>query len=122
MLVFAELYTLTGDGKWLTAAEKLYALATDCHDEIYEVITNRKLAWGAAELYLVTGDPGYAKFSVDLWQWTMDTQTPEGLWLRHPEYPSIEAQPLELTVDAAVESGLYMFELARSLTGYLPER
>ena len=119
MLVFADLYALTGDGKWLAAAEKLYGTVMKCHDEIYSVITNRKAAWGAAQLYAVTGDAKYAQLSLDIWQWTMDTQTPEGLWLRHPEYPSIEDQPLELTVDAAVESGLYMFELARSLSGYL---
>ena len=121
MLVFADLYALTGDDKWLTAAEKLYDLVTNCHDEIYSVITNRKAAWGAAQLYAVTGDVKYAQLSLDIWQWTMDTQTPEGLWLRHPEYSSLEEQPLEYTVDAAVESGLYMFELARSLSGYLPK-
>ena len=119
MLVFADLYALTGDDKWLAAAEKLYDTVMKCHDEIYSVITNRKAAWGAAQLYAVTGDAKYAKLSLDIWQWTMDTQTPEGLWLRHPEYSSLEEQPLEFTVDAAVESGLYMFELARSLSGYL---
>ena len=119
MLVFADLYALAGDDKWLIAAEKLYDLVTKCHDEIYSVITNRKAAWGAAQLYSVTGDAKYAQLSLDIWQWTMDTQTPEGLWLRHPEYSSIEEQPLEFTVDAAVESGLYMFELASSLSGYL---
>lgn len=119
MLVFADLYALTGDGKWLTAAEKLYDTVMKCNDEIYSVITNRKAAWGAAQLYSVTGDAKYAQLSLHIWQWTMDTQTPEGLWLRHPEYSSLEEQPLEFTVDAAVESGLYMFELARSLSGYL---
>ena len=117
--MFADLYALTGDDKWLAAAEKLYDTVMKCHDEIYSVITNRKAAWGAAQLYSVTGDAKYAKLSLDIWQWTMDTQTPEGLWLRHPEYSSLEEQPLEFTVDAAVESGLYMFELARSLSGYL---
>ena len=77
------------------------------------------VAWGAAQLYALTGDAKYAQLSLDIWQWTMDTQTPEGLWLRHPEYSSLEEQPLEYTVDAAVESGLYMFELAHSLSGYL---
>ena len=119
MLVFSDLYALTADDKWLTAAEKLYDTVMKCHDEIYSVITNRKAAWGAAQLYSVTGDSKYAQLSLDIWQWTMDTQTPEGLWLRHPEYSSLEEQPLEFTVDAAVESGLYMFELARSLSGYL---
>ncbi len=121
IVVFADLYALTGEHKWLDAAEKLYIAITRCHAEVYSVITNRKAAWGAARLYAVTGDSKYAKLSTDLWQWTMDTQTPEGLWLRHPEYPSLEAQPLDLTVDAAVESGLYMFELADSLSGYLAE-
>jgi len=119
MLVFADLYALTNESRWLTAAEKLCDLVTKCHDEVYSVITNRKVAWGAAQLYALTGDAKYAQLSLDIWQWTMDTQTPEGLWLRHPEYSSLEEQPLEYTVDAAVESGLYMFELAHSLSGYL---
>ncbi len=120
MVVFAGLAASTGESKWLSAAQKVYAAVGRSHDELFGVITNRKVAWGAAELFSVTGDSAYAEMSARIWSWTLETQTPEGIWLRHPEYASLDEQPRDLTVDATVESGLYMFELARTLAPWLP--
>ena len=45
----------------------------------------------------------------------METQTENGLWIRRPEYSSINDQPLETTIDTSLERAFYMFQLAKAI-------
>ena len=50
-----------------------------------------------------------------IWRWVMETQTENGLWIRRPEYNSINDQPLDITIDTSLERAFYMFQLAKAI-------
>ena len=60
-------------------------------------------------------DEKYNKLSKQIWRWVMETQTENGLWIRRPEYNSINDQPLDTTIDTSFERAFYMFQLAKAI-------
>ena len=115
MTAFAGLLLATRDEKWKDAADKICACIEKCDDELYTAITNGKVAWGSGAMYAATGDEKFGKLSKKIWTWVMETQTEDGVWVRPPQYDSIDEQPLDTTIDTSLERACYMFQLAKTL-------
>lgn len=111
----ANLYLATGDRKWIDGGYKAFEYFKNCHEEIYQIISNGKVAWGLAAMYAVTGDAQFKKHALDAWQWHYDVQSPDGRWLRVGQIASLEEQPVHITLDTTLERAFYMFELSRTL-------
>jgi hypothetical protein len=115
MNAFAGLYQGTGDPKWREAGYAVFDLFECCHPEVYEIISNGKVAWGLAAMAGATGDQRFAKAALDVWDWHCRVQYPDGRWLRVGQIASLDEQPLHVTLDTSLERAFYMFELARTL-------
>ena len=115
MNAFANLYLATGDRKWVEAGYKVLEYFKNCDGEIYEIISNGKVAWGLAAMYAATHDQQFSKYAQDVWAWHYNVQSPDGRWLRVGQIASLEEQPLHITLDTTLERAFYMFELSRTL-------
>ena len=111
----ASLYLATGEARWLDAGHKAFALFQNCSDDIYEIISNGKVAWGLGWMHAATRDPKFAKAAQDVWAWHCDIQSDHGPWLRVGQFDSLDVQPLHITLDTTLERTFYMFELSRTL-------
>lgn len=103
MTACASLYLATGEDRWLDAGHKAYALFQNCADDVYETITNGKVAWGLGWMHAATGDPKFAKAAEDVWAWHCSIQSDHGPWLRVGQFESLEMQPLHMTLDTTLE-------------------
>jgi hypothetical protein len=115
MNAFANLYLATGDKKWTDAGYKVLEYFKNCDGEVYEIISNGKVAWGLAAMYAATRDRQFAKYAQDVWAWHYNVQSPDGRWLRVGQFGSLDEQPLHITLDTTLERAFYMFELSRTL-------
>jgi hypothetical protein len=111
----ASLYLATSETRWRDAGYKAFALFENCADDIYEIISNGKVAWGLGWMHAATGDPNFAKAAQDVWAWHCDIQSDDGRWLRVGQFDSLDEQPLHITIDTTIERAFYMFELSRTL-------
>lgn len=111
---FAQLYRATGHDTWLEPADHIAAWLGRCHEDHLTQITNAKLAWGAAELFAATGKSNWADLALKILGHILSTQNPDGVWLR-PEFASIDAQPMPITLDTALERMAYLSEIPRAL-------
>lgn len=118
MRVLALLYRATGDKDWLTIGHRVGDFTLRCHDEIYACATNGKLAWGATEMYGVTGDERYLTLATRISDWLIATQDPSGVWVRRPQFDTVQAQPLPVSLDTSVERLFYMYDIPRALELY----
>lgn len=112
---FANLYLATEDKKWIDAGYKVLEYFKNCADDIYEIISNGKVAWGLGAMYAATKDRQFAKLTQDVWAWHYNIQSEDGRWLRVGQFDSFEEQPLHITLDTTLERAFYMFELSRTL-------
>ena len=115
MNAFANLYLATGDRKWVDAGYKVFEYFRNCPDDIYEIISNGKVAWGLGAMHLATRDAVFAKEAQDVWAWHYNIQSDDGRWLRVGQFDSLDEQPLHITIDTTMERAFYMFELSRTL-------
>lgn len=115
MNVFAGLYMGTGDARWRDAGYKVFEYFENCDSEVFEVISNGKVAWGLAAMYRATGDLRFSQAALDTWAWHCRIQEPDGRWLRVGQIASIDEQPVHITLDTSLERAFYMFELSRTL-------
>src|SRR3546814_6352169 len=83
----AQMNLLTGERKWIDAAEKLLVFVKTCHPQIFESTSNGKIAWGCAEIFSVTGDAGFRDTSARMAEWICDVQAEDGRW-RSEEHTS----------------------------------
>jgi len=111
----ASLYLATGEPRWREAGYQAYALFRNCADDIYEIISNGKVAWGLGWMHRATGDAQFARAAQDVWAWHCDIQASDGRWLRVGQIDSLDEQPLHITLDTTLERAFYMFELSRTL-------
>ena len=81
MALLADLYAVTKKERYLDAALKLAEFEKACDPELLFWPSKCKVAWGAAELYRVTGDPAHRRIADDVVRVTfMDQQLPHGGW------------------------------------------
>ena len=111
----ASLYLATGEDRWREAGYKAYALFQNCADDIYQIISNGKVAWGLGWMHAATGDAQFSKAAQEVWAWHCDIQADDGRWLRVGQFDSLDVQPLHITLDTTMERAFYMFELSRTL-------
>lgn len=115
MCTFASLHLATGEARWREAGYRAFELFQHCADDLYQSITNGKVAWGLGWMHAATGDAQFAKAAQEVWAWHCDVQSDHGPWLRVGQFPSFEEQPLHITIDTTLERAFYMFELSRTL-------
>ena len=81
MALLADLYVVTKKEKYLKATLKLAAFEDACDPKLLFWPSKCKVAWGAAELYRVTGHPAIRMIMADVVRVTfMDQQLPHGGW------------------------------------------
>jgi hypothetical protein len=112
LAAFGKLCMVTSDPSWLESANIVLEWVAGCHDEVYSAVTNAKIAWGAGTVFAVSRDGRYAQLCERVANWLLEVQTPEGAWLR-PQFSTIAAQPLPVSLDTSLERAVYMFELAK---------
>ena len=112
---FARLFLATGDMRWRDAGYKVYEYFNNCADDVYESITNGKVAWGLGWMYAATRDPQFSKAAQEVWDWHCQIQDEDGYWLRRGQFKNYDEQPLHVTLDTTFERAFYMLELARTL-------
>ncbi|MGA8260877.1 MAG: hypothetical protein WB783_11740 [Arenicellales bacterium] len=117
LVAFAQLLSATGDIVWQEGAEKVYSFIERCNAEVYESITNGKIAWGSALMFAATGEERYCALAARVGRWLVEIQTPEGPWVRRPRYATLAEQPLAVSLDTTLERGFFMLELARVFAG-----
>jgi hypothetical protein len=115
MNVFSGLHLATGDKKWAEAGYNVLEYFNNCNEEIYETVSNGKVAWGLGAMYAATRDQKFAKLAQDVWAWHYNIQNSDGRWLRKGQIESLEVQPMHITLDTTLERCFYMFELSRTL-------
>lgn len=115
MRALAQLFRATGDQAWLTLGHRVGDLVARCQPDIYACATSAKVAWGAAEMYAVSGERRYFDLSMRIADWLISTQEPRGIWLRRPQFESVEVQPLPISLDTSLERAVYMHEIPRAL-------
>src|SRR3546814_7637100 len=77
LALMAQMNLLTGERKWIDAAEKLLVFVKTCHPQIFESTSNAKIAWGCAEIFSVTGDAGFRDTSARMAEWRSEEHTSE---------------------------------------------
>ena len=115
MAAFGKLYLATGDRKWLETAVRIFGLAEKCAPDVYQSLTSAKVGWGASVLYRLTGEKRFEKITLDVGSYLLRTQTDEGVWIRKPQFNSINDQPIPNTLDTTLERCLWLYEMARGL-------
>jgi hypothetical protein len=115
MNAFANLLLATGEPRWREAGYRVFSCFENCDQEVYETISNGKVAWGLAGMFAATGDRMFARHALDCWAWHCRIQSPDGRWLRVGQIASLDEQPLHVTLDTTLERAFYMFELSRTL-------
>src|SRR3546814_14943096 len=78
----AQMNLLTGERKWIDAAEKLLVFVKTCHPQIIESTSNGKIAWGCAAIFSVTGDAGFRDTSARMADWICAVKAEDGRWFR----------------------------------------
>lgn len=117
---FASLHKATNDDQWLAPAKRILTWLERCPEEFVDSITSAKIGWGAAEMFAQTRDPVWRELAIKVAQSIVNSQTPEGIWIR-PDFPSWLDQPLLVSLDTAIERMYYLHEIPRALeTGGMP--
>ncbi|KEQ55417.1 apramycin biosynthesis protein [Sphingobium chlorophenolicum] len=109
LALMAQMNLLTGERKWINAAEKLLAFVNGCLPEIFGSTSNGKIAWGCAELFAVTGDERFRDVAARMTEWICDVQAADGRWYRSPD------QSIPVAFDATFERVFYLSRIARAL-------
>jgi hypothetical protein len=115
MAALGKLYLATGERKWLAAAQKIFDLTEKCSPDVYQSLTSAKVGWGASVLYRITGEKRFEKTTLHVGNYLLDTQTDEGVWIRRPQFESVNDQPIPNSLDTTLERCLWLFEMARGL-------
>ena len=75
-----QLYRVTGDQRYLAAADWYLAFTTRCQADVYRTPPSGKIGWGASVLYAVTGEPRYRQVAEAVGDYLVDFQQPGGWW------------------------------------------
>jgi hypothetical protein len=103
----AKLYEGTGDEVYLKAAGDYLNLALSCEGNLRSSPTSHKVAWGAAVLGRITGDPRCTELAVAIADYLLEIQDPSGAWLVD--------QPTHTTFDQTAEISIWLQEISGEL-------
>ncbi len=116
MAALGQLYLAGGEVKYLAAAERVFGWAEACRPGSFKDLTAAKVGWGAAVLYAATGMDRYAERARTVSGMLIDTQTPEGAWLRRPAVTQLAGQDVATLLDTSLERVCWIIEIARNLS------
>jgi hypothetical protein len=102
-----KLFDATADDRHLQAARSYLDFALACGANLRSCITSHKVAWGAAVLNRITGDPRYAELSRAIADYLLDIQDQTGAWLTD--------QPIHTTFDQTAEIAIWLLEISAEL-------
>jgi hypothetical protein len=108
----AKLFETTGDGVHLRTACDYLDFALSCEGNLRSCYTSHKVAWGAAVLARITGDPRCTELAVTIADHLLDIQDPSGVWLAD--------QPAHTTFDQTAEIAIWLQEISTELLGGTP--
>ncbi|MBW2086896.1 MAG: hypothetical protein JRI54_12850 [Deltaproteobacteria bacterium] len=115
MAAFGKLYLATGDSNWLEAGNRVFDLAAKMAPESYQSLTSAKIGWGCATMYRCTGEKKFKDVAIQVADMLVETQTDEGVWLRTPQFDSVEKQPITASLDTTLERCNWLFEIIKGL-------
>lgn len=112
--VLAQLYRATGQSAWLDPAQRIAQWLKRCTDESTSSISSAKIGWGAGAMFAATGDRIWSDMAVRAMHTIVQTQTPQGIWIR-PDFPAWLPQPLLVSFDTAIERMYYLTQVPAAL-------
>ena len=116
LAAFATLHLAGGETRWLNAADDLLHLVERGRPAALHALTSAKIGWGASLLWSITGDQRYRDIALEVGDDVVGRQTPDGVWLRTPQYASAEEQPVWTSLDTSIERACWLYEIARNLS------
>lgn len=116
MAALARLSQITQDSSFLTTCDILFDWANKCAPGAFNDLTAAKVGWGCSELFAATGQLKFKISAEQVATMLIDTQTPDGVWLRRPTISKIEDQPIHVTLDTTLERVCWLLHIARNLT------
>lgn len=115
MAAFGKLYLTTAEPSWIEAGERVFDLVAKMAPESYLSLTSAKVGWGSATMYRCTGEKKYRDVAVQVADMLVETQTNEGVWLRTPQFDSVEKQPVPASLDTTMERSIWLLEIIKGL-------
>ncbi|MGH3764619.1 MAG: hypothetical protein ACRDS0_00525 [Pseudonocardiaceae bacterium] len=100
----AKLFEATGDQVHLQAACGYLDYALSCEGNLRRCHTSHKVAWGAAVLGGITGDPRSKELAASIADHLLKIQDPSGAWLSD--------QPPHTTFDQTAEIAIWLREIS----------
>lgn len=111
MAFLAKLYEATADEAYLSAARGYFEFALGCQGNLRSCHTSHKVAWAAAILARITGDPRCTELAVRIADHLLAIQDPSGAWLTD--------QPAHTTFDQTAEISIWLQEISAEQVGAL---
>jgi hypothetical protein len=103
----AKLYEATADDAYLRTARGYLDFALSCEGNLRSCHTSHKVAWGAAVLARITGEPRCAELTVTIADHLLGIQDPSGAWLAD--------QPAYTMFDQTAEIAIWLQEISVEL-------
>jgi hypothetical protein len=103
----AKLGEATGDDAHLRAARGYLEFGLSCEGNLRSCPTSHKVAWGAAVLTRITGDPRCTDLAATIADHLLGIQDPSGAWLAD--------QPAHTTFDQTAEIAIWLREISAEL-------
>lgn len=102
-----KLFDATADDGHLRTAHGYLEVALSCEGNLRSCATSHKVAWGAAILSRITGDPRARQLSTTIADHLLDIQDRTGAWLTD--------QPAHTTFDQTAEIAIWLQEISAEL-------
>ncbi|MGH3972833.1 MAG: hypothetical protein ACRDS9_05855 [Pseudonocardiaceae bacterium] len=103
----AKLFAATADDAYPRASRGYLDFGLSCDGNLRSCYTSHKVAWGAAVLARITGDPRCTDLTVSISDHLLDIQDPSGAWLAD--------QPAYTTFDQTAEIAIWLREISTEL-------
>lgn len=110
-----ELYSISGDERFRTAAQGYLDFARRCREDVYAYPPAGKLAWGSATSYRVTREGGARATAERIGRYLLQIQNADGSWRYDGLFDSMEDQPLVTTLDLTHEFVSWLAECGKDL-------
>jgi hypothetical protein len=118
LIFLMHLYRATGDDRYLHCGQKIFAFSQQCAADVYSFPPSGKLGLGCALLYSLTGSSAARQAAVELCDYLVRVQTPDGFWILPDEelYSAIQSkESLEVKLDITAEFSVFLAEIGSYL-------
>lgn len=111
MIFLTRLYMATLKDKYLSGAKEIFEFTLRCSDDAYRTPPSGKSGLGCALLYYITGDKRARDKAIELADYLLEIQHPDGAW------GFSLSDPFETLVDITAEFTVFATEIASTLAG-----